>query len=510
MSSAQPSFPDLFHGDLTVNGNDAPDGVEIVTKVDGEFSGNITTEQVGQYGYSDSKKKQLAVSASSQNEPVEFYVRTADGSLSQVDSQSQDVDYRAEGDIRQVDLTFNDVSIVTADAGGDYEVDEGNSAQLSGSSSGFDSPSYKWTVTNDPTDSVSLNSRNSKTSTFNAPNVNGDKDVTVRLKVTDGQNSKSASNKATVTVVDTDSNNQGSSGSGGAGAPGTGQQPDDQPETPEPVDVQAVVDNATGSASASANASEGQTVTVTIPEQVDENVTQEVEGEETSTEVESVSATASGSGSISVTVSKVRSDEVQERKENQISYSNIEVEGETSNQVITFSVKKSVLEERNATASQVVKERYVDGSWEQLDTRIIEELDDRYRFEAETGGNSIFAVAIQDSQVEEPVDGNQTETNQTDNNQTDTPEEPVDTGMGVMPWVVGLLVILLAGVVYFREEITDFVVEQVPDDRESSSGSDSDDSGDDSPVEIVDDEEEEEKDQESDDSDDESSEEDED
>ena len=38
--------------------------------------------------------------------------------------------------------------------------------------------------------------------------------------------------------------------------------------------------------------------------------------------------------------------------------------------------------------------------------------------------------------------------------------------MGVLPWVIGLLVILAAGAVYFREEIADFAVEQVPDSAE--------------------------------------------
>lgn len=99
------------------------------------------------------------------------------------------------------------------------EVDEGNSVELSGSSTGFNSPSYSWSFKEDPTGSVNLNSENTRKASFVAPdNVDSDQDVEVRLRVTDDQNSKSATSTATVTVVNTDIGNidSGSSSSGGS------------------------------------------------------------------------------------------------------------------------------------------------------------------------------------------------------------------------------------------------------------------------------------------------------
>ena len=63
--------------------------------------------------------------------------------------------------------------------------------------------------------------------------------------------------------------------------------------------------------------------------------------------------------------------------------------------------------ERGAGLSQVVKQRFnpENREWENLETRQIRELDDRYRFEADTPVFSIFAKSVQETQVEEQEGG---------------------------------------------------------------------------------------------------------
>lgn len=438
-ASAVPQPPHEVYGQLADNGNSV-DGIEIVAVADSGGMYSDTTDGDGDYLI------QLPSDQSISSFDIEVEGNTEVEDISFESGASQNYDINGYG----LSVSVNDVS-----------VDEGNTVGLESTVDHVgDNPDYKWSIVNDGYGS-SITSSNSKSADFDAAAVTQDRDVKVKLKVTksDGDgSSKSATGFATIS--DTDSNQQsgGSSGSGGGGTAPTEGSESDQPESPEPVDVQAQVDNVTGSASGSVNASSGQTVTVSIPESFDENVTGEVEGQEAATEVESVSATASDDTSVSVSVSSVSTDEVEQRQDNQISYSNIEVDGEVSSQTITFSVRNSVLEERNASFEQVVKERYSDGSWEQLDTTHLEELDNSHRFEAETSGNSIFAVAIQEeaSAPDEETDpGNET-----------VEEKPEKDGMGVLPWIIGLLVILAAGAVYFKDEIADFAAEQVPDSTE--------------------------------------------
>jgi PGF-pre-PGF domain-containing protein len=385
-----------------------------------------------------------------------------------------------DGDTEESDIEFESGASQNYDFSGDYipssgssfsvsvddvSVDEGGTVDLESSvSSEGSNPVYSWSVVGEDYGSF-ISDSDSQDAVFEASaDVSTDREVEVELEVTkSGGSGSSKTGTGTVTIFDS---SESDSPSGGAPPSEEEDQPeedeepgDDQPvEQPEPVDVEAQVDEETGSASGSAEASEGQTVTVSIPEQADEDVTGEVEGQEAATEVESVSATASGDTIVSVSVSSVSTDEVEQRQDNQVSYSNIEVDGEVSSQAITFSVRKSVLEERNASFEQVVKERYSDGSWEQLDTTHLEELDNSHRFEAETDGNSIFAVAIQEetSAPDEETDpGNET-----------VEEKPDKDGMGVLPWIIGLLAILTAGAVYFKDEIADFAAEQVPDSTE--------------------------------------------
>ena len=92
--------------------------------------------------------------------------------------------------------------------------------------------------------------------------------------------------------------------------------------------------------------------------------------------------------------------------ENQIDFTEIEVEGDIDQQVIEFTVRESVIEERSSEPGDVVKERFNESSteWEELDTSYLDQEDDRYVFEATVEDNSIFATTIQTSEEDEEVE----------------------------------------------------------------------------------------------------------
>lgn len=383
--SAQPAFPDLFHGDLTVNGEESPSGTEIVAKVDGEEAGSIVTEQAGAYGYSDPDRRQLAVSSSAEGS-IDFYIRTSNGSLSVADSQSQDVEYRSEGDIRRVDLGFEGIDLVTAEAGDDVEVDEGESVELEGSSTGFNSPVYSWSISDDPTGSASLTGSGQAVD-FEAPeDVDEDQVVDVDLTVESDQNDRVASDSLEVTVADTDEETVSEPGSSGPSS------------DPQPRSIQASSSN--GQASAQVyNVEADQSVEVSVPANVSNPPT-----------VEQVSFTPSvSSDSASVSISDLGSDRPSEVSEDAgsdvYSYQEISVDGveddDISESTVNFRVKKSFLEERDRSAEDVVMKRYNQG-WDELETRIDEELEDAYRFEASSTGFSYYAVALREVQQEDP------------------------------------------------------------------------------------------------------------
>lgn len=90
----------------------------------------------------------------------------------------------------------------TADAGGPYSVDEGETVELDGTGSSDpdgDALTYSWTITDDPTGEASLTDADTSTPTFHAPSVDSDTDVTVELTVDDGHG-HTDSDTATVTV----------------------------------------------------------------------------------------------------------------------------------------------------------------------------------------------------------------------------------------------------------------------------------------------------------------------
>ena len=172
-----------------------------------------------------------------------------------------------------------------------------------------------------------------------------------------------------------------------------GEEEDEQEDEEVEFDreVNATFDEESNEASSESESSEGERVRTNIPESVDSD----------GSRVESIDVTSSSSQTIRKSVREVDDDsELQEqgieRREDQISVEEINVEGEVEDATITFSVSKDRMSERDGSLEDVVKERFdvEEGEWHELETRHLEELDDRHRFEADVPEFSYFATTI--------------------------------------------------------------------------------------------------------------------
>ena len=99
-AAGQEEVPASYYGEVTVNGDPAPEGTEIAAVVDGEVQDTIVVESEGEYGGSDLFDEKLVVNEPSGDTTVEFVVGdvTAD----------ETVEWE-QGDVRKVDLTFDGV-----------------------------------------------------------------------------------------------------------------------------------------------------------------------------------------------------------------------------------------------------------------------------------------------------------------------------------------------------------------------------------------------------------------
>ncbi len=208
-----------------------------------------------------------------------------------------------------------------------------------------------------------------------------------------------ASDTATVNVGTSDSGSDSGDSQEDDSSTGGGTLPPSDDE-PEPKSVDAEVNQETGQASAQVdNVEENQQVQVNIPDT-----------EEAEFTVEQVSFTSSSSSdSVSVSVSDLGTDRPEEVSEDAgtdvYSYQQIDVEGVEDEDItessVNFKVQKSFLDERDRSPEDVVMKRYNDNQWQELDTRIDEELENAYRFEASSTGFSYYAIALRDQKQNE-------------------------------------------------------------------------------------------------------------
>ncbi|MBC5793456.1 MAG: PGF-pre-PGF domain-containing protein [Nanohaloarchaea archaeon] len=147
------------------------------------------------------------------------------------------------------------------------------------------------------------------------------------------------------------------------------------------------------------NVQQNQDVQVTVPETPDDG----------SNPVEQISFTSStSSDSVSVAVDDLGTNKPETVSEDAgsdvYSYQQIDVEGVEDEDItesnVRFKVQKRYLDERDRSPEDVVMKRYNDQNWQELDTRIDEELDNSYRFEGSSTGFSYYAIALQEQENE--------------------------------------------------------------------------------------------------------------
>ena len=229
---------------------------------------------------------------------------------------------------------------------------------------------------------------------------------------------------ASVTEMDLEASDQeeetgSSGGSGGGGAAGgLGQMQDNSDPNNGTETVRANVENETVKAQVD-EVSENETVQVQVPENKTESTLEEVSftsdqktdqevnvemenlGRETPEEIaENENNEASKDGGESRTDSGTDSGE----DEVVYSYQRIDVQGVNDTEIkeaeINFEVNKSFLKERDRGPQEVVMERYNEQSWHELETRIDQEMEEKYRFKASSTGFSYYAVKLEQEENE--------------------------------------------------------------------------------------------------------------
>ncbi|NMI89286.1 PGF-pre-PGF domain-containing protein [Nanohaloarchaea archaeon] len=94
---------------------------------------------------------------------------------------------------------------------------------------------------------------------------------------------------------------------------------------------------------------------------------------------------------------KLTEDLAAEPKGETLSYTEVETDIEAENATFEFEIAREQLNQRNATPEQVVKQRYSEGEWNELETEVIDRNDEAYTFEAYSPeGFSIFATTIRE------------------------------------------------------------------------------------------------------------------
>jgi len=185
----------------------------------------------------------------------------------------------------------------------------------------------------------------------------------------------------------------GGSGGGGAPAAGTGSTTPADDGTPED-------DGATTDAPADDSASGSAE-----PEVVSEstaNISADAEDDratatfEENTSVSEVAFDASStSGQVSVTDLSTAPSETGDPPGASVSVSEIEVPdgAEEQSATLRFSLSNERLQEADATADDLRVNRFSDGTWQSLETRVVEETTDGVTLEADTPGFSYFSVS---------------------------------------------------------------------------------------------------------------------
>ncbi|MGM5485160.1 MAG: PGF-pre-PGF domain-containing protein, partial [Nanobdellota archaeon] len=163
-----------------------------------------------------------------------------------------------------------------------------------------------------------------------------------------------------------------------------------------------------------------------------------------------ISFLSTGSQTITGNITSVDREDIDiETSDNQIDFREIDIEGEIEDSNITFSVAKDRLDEEDAEPSQVYLQRYdpEDNEWEDLDTFILEEQEEKYMFEAEVPEFSLFATAFRTTTEE-------TEDTKPPEQDTGRQASPL-TGLAIDDLGQGSLIVTIIVALLFALLITD-------------------------------------------------------
>lgn len=84
-----------------------------------------------------------------------------------------------------------------------------------------------------------------------------------------------------------------------------------------------------------------------------------------------------------------------------LSYTEVETDIETENATFEFEIDQRDLEQREASPEQVVKQKYHEEGWNNLETELVDQTEESYIFEAYSPeGFSIFATTLQEQETQ--------------------------------------------------------------------------------------------------------------
>lgn len=115
-SSDAPAVPASYYGELTINGDPAPEGATIEATIDGEIRGSISVEETGEYGGPTGSDRKLTVEGTVDDEgkDIVFYVTAAGLERAAADETA----IWTSGSITELDLTAKLGSASSGGGGG--------------------------------------------------------------------------------------------------------------------------------------------------------------------------------------------------------------------------------------------------------------------------------------------------------------------------------------------------------------------------------------------------------
>lgn len=399
-----PAIPSAYYGEVKINDAPAEVGVTVEAEIDGEVRGSIDVTEQGQYGCFEGGGERLTVSGSSadpDNPEVTLYIDGDDFSRTEVENTTPDPVIWESQIVTQVDL---DVSVEREppdegdDANGDDDgdVNGDDDSGGAGGGGGGSAPTGDDDTADDP-----------DTSDADAFSV---EDVSETVDATEPDNSVEVS-----ATADDDAN------------------PDEEGITVDTSQDTENVDDITfddgvGSVTVEefSNKNVLDTTAQSIQQQISEELAADIEedGDEEVTDgveadvedVGDVADTTAGTTDVSVSVnsvSRITADDA-EFVPSRVTISAPTDEVDDSESVSIF--------------------REAENGWEELDTNVVEEDDERVRFAGQPEDNSLFAVA--EVRVEEQKE---------DDEPVEEPEATDDSipGFGVVVAVIATIALVI-------------------------------------------------------------------